>query len=180
MCPMPNEVCQVQNFPEYQIIFPNIAQDFLIFAKVAKFRQIWSHWVYQPKCQIILPNIAKDFLIFAKVAKFCQICSLWFEFTTYLSTVSSHNPWSASVCLIPSAHNIQFCCNIQLLFCHFALLFFFTHPKIWSHWVYQPKRGWLWLNLKFSSGLEFFSSFFRSEKVFQLSVKCFFSFSWVQ
>ena len=145
MCPMPNEVCQVQNFPEYQIIFPNIAQDFLIFAKVAKFRQIWSHWVYQPKCQIILPNIAKDFLIFAKVAKFCQICSLWFEFTTYLSTVSSHNPWSASVCLIPSAHNIQFCCNIQLLFCHFAL-FFFSPIQKFGHTesTNQKEAGFGW------------------------------------
>ena len=47
---MPNSIWslpkQVQNFSEYlPIILPNIAQDFLIVAKVAKFRQIWSHWL---------------------------------------------------------------------------------------------------------------------------------------
>ena len=31
--------------PKHQIILPNIAKDFLMFAKVAKFRQIWSHWL---------------------------------------------------------------------------------------------------------------------------------------
>ena len=33
----------IHNFAKYQISLKNIAKYFLIVAKVAKFRQIWSH-----------------------------------------------------------------------------------------------------------------------------------------
>ena len=32
------------NFTKYQTNLYNFAEEFLIFAQVAKFRQIWSHW----------------------------------------------------------------------------------------------------------------------------------------
>ena len=34
----------VQNFAKYERNTPKIAKYFKMLAKVAKFRQIWSHW----------------------------------------------------------------------------------------------------------------------------------------
>ena len=46
ICPIANEFAKISSkFPRILNNHSNIAQDFLVVAKLAKFRQIWSQWL---------------------------------------------------------------------------------------------------------------------------------------
>ena len=47
----------VQNFAKYERNTPKIAKYFKMLAKVAKFRQIWSHCLYGPLPRCLLPYV---------------------------------------------------------------------------------------------------------------------------
>ena len=72
-------------FAKYEINAHKIAKDILVFAKVTKFRQIWSHWIVELSSYSVAHT--RDVLV-NRSARFAQKSVTFAEF---LSTLESYS-----------------------------------------------------------------------------------------